>query len=124
MGFCNVLGHRDHNSFPTDHGAATQCKRDRYLHPGRNKVRGCIQTARELLERGGIRWVGYRMRFHQLRNGVVSEVNVGPNPGSDSFTQLPERLLALQVSLESFKGYYKRSKRSVLQPTRGFSRTT
>src|SRR5258707_4252970 len=74
MGFSNLLAHCDHNSFPTDHGAATQCKRDGYLHPGRNKVRGRIQTARELLERSGIRWVGYRMRFQQLRNGVLSKV--------------------------------------------------
>src|SRR5260370_19047884 len=118
MGFSNLLGHCEHNSFPTDYGA--QCKRDGFLHPGRNKVRGRIQTTSELLERGGVRWVGYRMGFHQLRNGVLSKVNVGPNPGSDSFTQLLERLLALQVGLKSFKGYYKRAKRFVRHLTSGF----
>jgi hypothetical protein len=73
-----------------------------------------------LLERSGIRWVGYRMRFQQLRNRVLSKVNVGPNPGSDGFTQLLERLLALQVGLKFFKGYYKCAKCFVRHLTSGF----
>src|SRR5580704_1364108 len=120
MGFPNLLAHCDHNTFPADHGAAAQCKRYGYLYPDGNKVRGRIQTASELLERGGVRWVGYRMGFQQFPDGVLSQVNVGPNPGPDSFTQFVERLFALQVGLKFIKGYYQRAKRFVRYLSTGF----
>ena len=47
-------------------------KGDGYLHPRRNKVRGGIQTAGEVLQRFGIPCVGYRVGFQQFPDGILS----------------------------------------------------